>query len=159
LEETLFARRAPLFNPTPPEPLSPAAAAQLLTSYLVLGEGWQLLVAVQLSYHALAQHDGVIGEAVAQHHGRLMEDCRGVLQETGLPAAALEQEALDLWNVVIGLTVLVPGLATEDPEARWTCLTPKQVEQILRRHLEAAVARHSGPEGRALDGPALDSTG
>ena len=78
-----------------------------------------------------------------------------VLREAGVPESALEQEADDLWVLVIGLTALVPGLATEDPEEKVAGVTPEEIEGILRRHLEAAVARHHS----APDGPALDSTG
>ena len=148
LEETLFARRATVFNTEPAAPLGPALAGELLASYLTLGEGWRLLVAVQLSYHALAQHDGTVGEAVASHHSRLREVCAAVLREAGVPDAALKSEADDLWVLVIGLTALVPGLASEGSDARQTRLTPEQVEQILRRHLEAALSRQAG----ALDG-------
>ena len=76
-----------------------------------------------------------------------------VLREAGVPTTALEQEAVDLWVLMIGLTALIPGLATEDPEEpekRLTSITPEQVTGILRRHLKAAVARHT---------PALDSGG
>jgi AcrR family transcriptional regulator len=151
LEETLWARREPLFNPTPAEPLGPELAAELLATCLNQGEQQQLLVAVQLSYHALAHHDVTVGEAVSSYHGRLLEDCMKVLREAGVPTSALKDEAVDLWVLVIGLTALIPGLATEDPEdseERITSITPEQVEGILRRHLAAAVARHA----TALDG-------
>lgn len=161
LEETLWARREPFFNPTPAEPLGPALAAELLATCLNLGDQQQLLVAVQLSYHALGHHDGKVGEAVSAYHGRLREDCMKILREAGVPPSALEQEAVDLWVLMIGLTALIPGLATEEPEgpgdagARLTSITPEQVEEILRRQLEAAVTRHS----IAPEGPALDSRG
>jgi hypothetical protein len=145
--------REPFFNPTPAEPLGPALAAELLATCLNLGDQQQLLVAVQLSYHALAHHDGTVGEAVSSYHGRLQEGSIKILREAGVPPTALEQEAVDLWVLMIGLTALIPGLATEDPEnpethpgTRITSITPEQVEVILRRHLEAAVARHSTAE-------------
>ena len=149
MEEILWARREPFFNPTPAAPLGPALAAELLAACLIQGEQREHLVAVQLSYHALAHHDGTVGEAASSYHGRLREDCMKILREAGVPPSALEQEAVDLWVLLIGLTALIPGLATEDPEnpespgTRITCVTPEQVEEILRRHLTAAVARHS----------------
>lgn len=154
MEEILWARREPFFNPTPAEPLGPALAAELLATCLNLGDQQQLLVAVQLSYHALAHHDGTVGEAVSSYHGRLQEDCMKILREAGVPPSALEQEAVDLWVLMIGLTALIPGLATEDSEdpedaeKRITSITPEQVTGILHRHLEATAARHT----RALDG-------
>jgi AcrR family transcriptional regulator len=149
MEEILWARREPFFNPTPAAPLGPALAAELMATCLNLGDQQELLVAVQLSYHALAQHDATVGEAVSSYHGRLQEDCAKILREAGVPPSALKQEAVDLWVLLIGLTALVPGLATEDtedtenPETRIASVTPEQVEGILCRHLEAAVARHS----------------
>ena len=158
MEEILWARREPLFNPTPAELLGPELAAELLATCLDLGAEEQFLLAVQLSFHALAQHDGALGGAVSSYHARLEEDCMKVLREAGVPESALEQEAVDLWVLVIGLTALLPGLAIEDPEdpeRRIASVAPEQVEAILRRHLEAAVVRHA----TAPDGPALDSTG
>lgn len=151
-EEILWARREPVLNPTPAEPLGPELAAELLATCLNPGDQQQLLLAVQLSYHALARHDRTLGGAVSSYHGRLQEDCMKVLREAGVPTSALEQEAVDLWVLMIGLTALIPGLATEDPEdpesaeTRITSITPEQVEGILRRHLASAVARHSTAE-------------
>lgn len=158
MEETLWARRMPVLNPIPAEPLGPERAAALLATCLNLGEQWKLLVTVQLSYHALAQHDAKVGEVVWSYHGRLREDCMKVLREAGLPDSALAEEAVDLWVLMTGLTALIPGLATDDPEDPGRTigsLAPEQVEGILRRHLQAAVARHVTP----LDGPPLDATG
>lgn len=143
MEEILWARREPLFNPTPAEPLGTELAAELLGACLNLGQQQEFLVTVQLSFHAFGHHDGTVGEAVASHHDRLREDCTKILREAGVPEPALEEEAVDLWALVIGLTALIPGLATEDPESRTTNLTAEQVAGILRRHLEAAVARGS----------------
>ncbi len=153
MEEILWARREPVLNPTPVEPLGPALAAELLASCLNRGGEQQFLIAAQLHFHALAHHDGQLGGAVSSYHGRLQEDCMKVLREAGVRGSALEEEAVDLWVLVIGLTTLVPGLATEDPESRTTSVTTEQVVEILRRHLDAAVARHGEPR------PALDATG
>ncbi|WP_198652293.1 TetR/AcrR family transcriptional regulator [Nocardioides allogilvus] len=155
LEEILWARKGmPEMFPTgapPEEPLGPARAAELLATCLDQGEQRELLVGVQLSFHALAHHDGVLGGPVSSYHRRLQEDCMHVLREAGVPAPAIEAEAVDLWTLVIGLTALIPGLATEDPGRRIGSLTSEQVVGALRRHLEAAVARHAAPEPPALD--------
>lgn len=162
LEEVLWARREPLFNPVPPEQLGPGPAAELLVSCLNLGVD-TFLVSVQSSYLELARHDAAIGGAVSSYHGRLREDCMKVLREAGVPRCALEQEAIDLWVLLIGLMALVPGLAAEDPDDpddpddpeargdRTAGLAMPQVEAIVRRHLEAAVARHGGAEADVLD--------
>jgi hypothetical protein len=146
MEEILWARREPVFNPTPADPLGPQLAAELLATCLNQGEQRELLVAVQLSYHALAQHDARVGEAVSSYQRRLQEDCLKVLREAGVPERALQAEAVDLWVLVTGLTALIPGLAAEASGKRVTSITPEQLTGILRRHLEAAVARHSTAE-------------
>jgi len=148
LEEVFFARREPSLSSTPWTPLGPERAAELLVTYLDLGEAWQFLVGVQLSFHALAQHDATVGEAVGSHHRRLRSDCMAVLREAGVPDAALKDEAEDLWVLLIGLTVLVPGLATDDGESRLTSLAPERLVGIVRRHLEAAVARTTAEDTR-----------
>lgn len=151
LGEVLFFHQQSPLQTTPHQPLGPGAAAELLSSYLVLPDGLQHLVAVQLSFHALGQHDGLVGRAVSCHHEHLREICVRVLREAGVPTAALPDEALDLQALVIGLTVLVPGLASDDPEERFSGPTGEQVEGILRRHLEAALARHEAAVDVAVD--------
>lgn len=144
LEGFLSVRRRDFVGQAPLEPLGAERAAELLATYLTLPEGWQLLVGVQLSFLALAQHDVAVADAVGSHHARLREVCATALSESGVPVAALEEEAQDLWVLLIGLTSLVPGLATEDPDRRHVRITPDKVTDILRRHLQAAAFRHRG---------------
>lgn len=141
LEEVLFARRQPILNPVPPARLDCEQAADLLVTYLGLGRGPSYLVGVQLSFLAAAQHDPCLGEEVGAHLGRLRERCCAVLEEVGISRSALEDEAEGLWVVMVGLMSLVPGLATQDPEARQTSVDPDRVRGIVRRHLEGVVAR------------------
>lgn len=141
LEEILFARRQPILNPVLPARLDAEQAADLLVTYLGLGHGPSFLIGVQLSFLATAQHDGPMGEEVGSHLGRLREDCLAVLEEVGIPRPALEDEAEGLWVLMVGLTALVPGLATEDPEERQTNVAPERVRGIVHRHLEGVVAR------------------
>lgn len=141
IEEILFARRHPILNPMPPERLDPEQAADLLVAYLGLGQGPNFLIGVQLSFMAMAQHDGPMGEEVGAHLGRLRENCQAVLEEVGIPRSALQDEAEGLWVLMVGLTALVPGLATQDPDKRQTGIQPERVSGVVRRHLEAVVAR------------------
>ena len=85
LEEILWSRRQPLFNPTPAEPLGPEAAAELLVTFLDLGEEQQFLIDVQLHFLAHALYDEQLGGQVSSYHGRLREDCMKVLREAGVP--------------------------------------------------------------------------
>ncbi len=72
-----------------------------------------------------------------------------VLREAGVPDTALEEEGHDLWVLLIGLTVLVPGLASDDGESsRHTSVAPEQLVGIIQRHLEAAVARSKPADAR-----------
>lgn len=141
-EEVLWARTEPLFNPTPAEPLGPPLAAELLARCLDLGED-QFLIGAQMSFQSFAQHDGDVGDAVWRYHGRLQEVAMKVLREAGVPNAALAEEATDLWVLMMGLTALLPDLASKDSDVTSTNITHEQVVAVLCRHLEAAVARNS----------------